>query len=267
MSIGYQPMPDRVGEVRRARAALVLAPTRPARRTVRSARMRRDSRMYGCFDEAVVRAHHVGPQQQLGAPSRSASAGASVCSQWRKPRLTRFASCSAAATASRGSVQDALVAVVVSRPVEHRDVACSGAGKCRCVDEPAVGPQRAFRAGRLLEQAVGEPAALLAVDLAAVDLDREAVRLGVAVVLVLLGPAGQVVLARRSTLEGEDVGEALHAARLRLQRLGMGLARLRDRLGTDPVVDARRAGAGHRARLRRSRTSAGRKGAPPASRS
>ena len=58
------------------------------------------------------------------APRAIALAGASVCTQYRNPRLTRLASCSAAATASRAGRSMMLASLlVVAGPVEHRQVA------------------------------------------------------------------------------------------------------------------------------------------------
>ncbi len=101
------------------------------------------------------------PSRRVGGEARAPragrpSAGAAVCSQWRKPRLTRFASCRAAAACVAGTSRIDVVAVVVPRPVEHRDVArARRAGSARRVDQPAgtsrAGPScraSARRAGR-----------------------------------------------------------------------------------------------------------------------
>ena len=57
----------------------------------------------GVLREAVGRAHDVGPQPQLRGAEPVAVVGAAVCSQYRKPRLTRFASCRAAAASGAGT--------------------------------------------------------------------------------------------------------------------------------------------------------------------
>ena len=76
-----------------------------------------------------------------------------------------------------------------------------------------------------------------------------------------------MVLAGRSTLGGERVGEALHAARLRLAAAGHAARRSPRSTRRPPGTRRRRAGAGRRARLRRSRTPAGSEAARARSRS
>ena len=105
-------------------------------------------------------------------------------------------------------------------------------------EKPAIGPQAALGARQAVVEAVVEPAALLAVDLAAVDLDPERVGLGFAIVGEALRLRDHVPLALGPALGGEGVGEALHAMRLGLVRLGVRLAGLGDRFGADPVVGA-----------------------------
>ena len=102
--------------------------------------------------------------------------------------------------------------------------------------QTAVGPQAAFRAGQLLVQAVLQPAALLAIDLAAVHFDAQAVRLRVAVMLVFLRLRDQVTLAGRTPLAGEGVGETLYAVGLRRMRLRLRFAGLRDRFRAGDVL-------------------------------
>src|SRR5215510_5994385 len=118
----------------------------------------------------------------------------------------------------RRPVDDTPVTVVVAGPVEHADVPrIAGRGREEArVDETSVGPEPALGVGRLLQHLVLEPARLLAIDLAAVDMDAQRVGLAVAIVLVLLGPGDHVTLAVRHTLQHEGVGEALHAVGPRL---------------------------------------------------
>jgi hypothetical protein len=74
----------------------------------------------------------------------------------------------------RRAIDDAAVAVIVSRPVEHRDIVTS---KQAAIEQPPIGPQPALRARHRVEEIVLEPPAFLAVDLAAMHLDLQAVGL------------------------------------------------------------------------------------------
>src|SRR5438552_15543028 len=85
---------------------------------------------------------------------------------------------------------------------------------------------------------VFEPAALLAVDLAAVHFDPEAVGLRVPVVLVFFRLRDDVALALRPALAGKGIGEALHAMRPGLLGLRWRLTGLRACLGSDHVLGA-----------------------------
>ena len=95
MSIGYQPTPTESAKWRRARPLLVVRGhvllddrlQRPDAPRLADVRMLREA-VGACPSRRAG----------AGAPGRRAArpvAGASVCSQCRKPRLTRFASCSA----------------------------------------------------------------------------------------------------------------------------------------------------------------------------
>ncbi len=216
----------------------------------------------GMLRQAVGGAHHVGSQPELGRAQPVGLCGRLGLQPVEEAEAHTLGVLQRGCDLRCGSVEDAHVAVVVPRPVEHRDVAAGDAGESRRVDQSPVRPQRALRAGRLLEEPVREPAALFPVDLAAVHLDREAVRLRVPVVLVLLGPLGAMTLRRRRALEGERVREALHAAAASARGAGRAARRsprpTRRRCGSR----RRRAAAGHRARWRRSRSSAGSTGAP-----
>src|SRR4051812_16538015 len=128
----------------------------------------------------------------------------------------------------RRAIKDAAVAIVVAGPVEHRQVLL--------FHQTSVRPQAAFRAGQLLVQAVLQPAALLAVDLAAVHFDAQAVGLRVAVMLVFLWLPNQVTFAGRTPLANEGVGETLYAVGLRLMRLRLRFAGLRDRFRAGDVL-------------------------------
>src|SRR5262249_16324809 len=138
----------------------------------------------------------------------------------------------------RRAVEDRFVAVIVAGPVDHADVARVDAGEERVVDQPSIGPQPAPGAGRLLHHRVVEPARCLAVDLAAVDVDAQGIRLAVAVVLVTLGPRDRVVGAGARLLDHERVREALNAVRFWLEWLSVRVARRSLRFRTDRILGA-----------------------------
>src|SRR6266849_6358881 len=153
--------------------------------------------------EGVSSGKDVGPRLELGESRRSArpwrlglkpveEAQAHALGVLERPRLLE-----------RRSIEDALVAVVIPRPVDHADVvgvAGAGGEEAR-VDEAAVGPEPALRSWRLLEDLVLEPSRLLTVDLAAVNVDAERVGLAVTVVLVALESWDHVRVAGASPLE------------------------------------------------------------------
>ena len=189
--------------------------------------------------QAVCGSHHVGPQAQLRGTDAVARRRRSCLEPVQEAEADAFRVLQGRCGARCRNVENGVVAIVVPRPVEHRDVARRDAGKRGGVDQPAVGPERAFRAGHPLEEAVVEPPALLTVDLAAVHLDREAVGLRVPVALELRGSCDRVHTAHRRPLEGEGVRQALDATGLWLLGLGVRLARLRRRLRSHPVLDLR----------------------------
>ena len=244
---------DRVGEVRRPRPGLVLRrdvllDDRPGRADA--------PRLADVRDAWTGRRRCPSRRGAAGAPARravrpwpaprSAASGGS-------PGSTRLASCSAAATSRAGRSMMLRVAVVVAWPVEHGQVVSAAPPSARRVEQPAIGPQPALGAGHLLVEPVVEPAAVLAVDLAAVDFDAQAVGLRVAVVLRTSPAAGIDVRSRSpAALEGEGVGEALHAVRLRLLRLRVRLAGLARWSRRRRGARRRPAAAGRRARWRRS---------------
>ena len=130
------------------------------------------------------------------------------------------------------------LAIVVAGPVEHREVVLETGLELRAVDQAAVGPQTALGSWHGVVQVVVEPAALLAVDLAAVHLDPQAVRLRGPEILVACGLLDDMALAGGTPFQSEHIGEALHALGLALGGLRMGLAGVCNRLGTNRILGA-----------------------------
>ena len=149
----------------------------------------------------------------------------------------------------RRAVEQAAIPVIVPRPVEHREVLF--------LHQAAVSPEAALRARQLLVQAVLQPAARLAVDLAAVDLDAQAVRLRGLVVLVFLRAGNDVAFAFGAAFARERVGEALHAMRLCFHRLRLRARRSAPRSPRRSRAPHRTAAADRRARSHRSPFAAG----------
>ena len=103
------------------------------------------------------------------------------------------------------------------------------------IDQAAICPQAALGAGHGLEDFIGQPAAVLAIDFAAVHLDGQAVGLRPAKEFVARGPLDDMALVRGAPLQPEHIGEALHAVRLGRGRLRMRLAGRSDRFGAEVV--------------------------------
>ena len=130
------------------------------------------------------------------------------------------------------------LAVVVAGPVEHREIGRVAGRKLRAVDQPAVGPQAALGSGHGVVKVVVEPAAFLAVDLAAVHFDFEAVGLRGTEMRVAGGLPDRMVLAGGAPFQSEHVSEALDAMGLALGWLGVSLAGFCNRLGAHRIFGA-----------------------------
>ncbi len=237
MSIGYQPTPTESAKVRGARAFLMAR----GNLLLDDGLHGRDAARFadvGMLRKSVRRAHHVRAEPDLrGAAPRPGGRGLGL-QPVQESEAHALRVLERAGRVERRAVEDAPVAVVVARPVEQREVVIDDPGEAVPVEQAAVGPQPALGARHPVVEAVLEPAAFLAVDLAAVDFDPEAVGLRRAVVLVLLRARDDVLLALAAALAGERVGEALHAVRLRLVGLRLRFAGPGDRLRADDVLGA-----------------------------
>ncbi len=127
--------------------------------------------------QSVDRAHDRRPQRELGRTVATAARRRLGLQPVQEPEAHALARRKGSGDFRRRPVEQARVAVVVAGPVDHRQVVRVARPELRAVDQPSIGPQRALRAGHRVEQVVREAAALLAVDLAAMHVDRQAVRL------------------------------------------------------------------------------------------
>src|SRR4029077_5689386 len=132
--------------------------------------------------ESVRGAEDVGAGPELGKSLRLAGSGRLRLQPVEKPQAHTLGVLEGHGLLPRRPVEDTLIAIVVARPVDHADVArVSDAGRKQApVHQTAGGPEAALGMRRLLQHLVLEPARLLAVDLAAVHVDAEGIRLAVA---------------------------------------------------------------------------------------
>src|SRR5262249_9008920 len=164
--------PDRILEVGRARAALVIgryllleyglaSPEPPALAYVR------------VLAQGINCREDVGTGPELGKPRRPAGSRRLRLQPVEEAEAHPLGVLERLRLLARRPVEDTPVAVVVAGPVEHAEIArVAGGGREKArVDEPAVGPEPALGVGCPLQHLVFEPPRLLAVDLAAVDVD------------------------------------------------------------------------------------------------
>ena len=223
MSIGYQPTPTESTKCAARGPGWKCADT-----SCSTHRGQRDDAArlanVGVLGEPVGAAHRVGPQLQLGCAARVAGGRCFGLQPVQEAEADALRVLQRGCGLRGGAVDDALVAVVVAGPVDHRQVVRRQRSDEVRREQAAIGPEAALGAGHLLVELVCQAAALLAVDLAAVDVDGQRVGLRGPVVRVLLGLGDDVALPGGPALEGEGVGEALHAARLGFVRLSVRFA-------------------------------------------
>src|SRR5262249_51688691 len=136
----------------------------------------------GILAEPVDGVEDVGTRTELGPASAAIGTRRFGLKPVEKPQAHPLGVLERSRLRERWAVEDRRVAVVVAGPIDHADVARVDTWEERVVDQPPIGPQSAFRARRPIHHRVVEPAGGLAVDLAAVDVDAERIRLAVAVV-------------------------------------------------------------------------------------
>ena len=122
--------------------------------------------------QPVGRAHDVGAQAQLRRAEALALGGRLGLQPVQEAEADALGVLQRARRGERAALEDAAIAIVVAGPVEEGEIVRDAAGEEIAVEQAPVGPEAPLGAGPGLVQPVVEPAARLAVDLAAVHLER-----------------------------------------------------------------------------------------------